>query len=368
MVRSPNPSPAATGALSLDTTSKLGPDTVGFRSSGQSPGRRTLHLVGPGAVGRRFLTGLAGSPFRVLAVTDSTATVFDREGLDLAAIGAHKVAGEPLATFAGAESVSTELAIELAAADFVVDATPSRPSDALAALGRVRAARRGGAFVALAGKNALALAAPELLLGSNRGTVGIQATLGGAGAQLVRELPELRVHCRGLALVGNVTTTVIIEAIENGASIDEGIAAADARGLLEPDRSLDLEGIDAATKLVAVQGAVFGERWLAAPDPVRVPRQSVYDLDPHEVRARSVRGATTRLVARRLASGQLRVAFEEVPVGSPLAAPADRVVYTYDLPAGLRVHTGLAVGYERTAAALREDCDAALRHCSEEVR
>ena len=40
-----------------------------------------------------------------------------------------------------------------------------------------------------------------------------------------------------------------------------------------------LDGVDAATKLVAVHGAVFGERWLASLDPLAVERQSVRELD-----------------------------------------------------------------------------------------
>ena len=58
--------------------------------------------------------------------------------------------------------------------------------------------------------------------------------------------------------------------------------------------------------------------------------------------------------------GDLRVRFEELPAGSPLVAPPDRVVYGYELDRGLRVHTGLAVGYERTAEALVQDVATAI--------
>lgn len=64
-----------------------------FHSSGQSPGLPTLHLVGPGRVGRCLLERLADAPIRLVAVTDSTATVFGRRGLDAAALAAHKAIG-----------------------------------------------------------------------------------------------------------------------------------------------------------------------------------------------------------------------------------------------------------------------------------
>lgn len=347
-------------ALSAATASKAGPDTVGFRSSGQSPGR-TLHLIGPGRVGRAFLRQLDGLGVVVVAVSDASATVFDRGGLPLAALVAHKQAGASLATWPRAERIPTELAVGLVGADVVVDATPTSRAGTEAALQRGRAALRGGAFLALCAKNALASATGEWLLGPHRGRVGIDAVLGGAGRALVRELAELRQHCRALALVGNVTTTVLVQAIEQGASIDEGIAEAQARGLLEPDPSLDLDGSDAATKLCAVWGAVFGETWAEPPAIERVQREDLRALDAALLRERARRGATTRLVARGSRAGtDLRVRFEEVPQGSPLAAPPDRVVYGYELGSGLRLHTGLAVGHERTAAALRGDVAAAL--------
>ncbi len=339
-----------------------------FRSSGQSPGVRTLHLVGPGQVGRSWLRQLAAAalPARVVAITDSSATVFDRAGVAADAIAAHKAAGGAIAALPGAEVIPTELAIRLVRADVVVDATPSTVADSAAAVARGRAALGNGAFLALSGKNALAAAAAQWLLGSSRGRVGVDAVLGGAGRALVRELEELRASCRAIVAVGNVTTTVIVDAIERGGSLDDGIAAARAHGLLEPDPTLDLDGSDAATKLRAVWTAVFGEVGGTHPGAAAVARDDVRALDVAAVRERAARGATTRLVARGDRAGALQVRFEELPRCSPLAAPPDRVVYGYELRAGLRLHVGDAVGFDRTAAALLADCAGAL--CAGELR
>jgi homoserine dehydrogenase len=346
------------------------PSGDAFRSSGQSPGQqspgqpsgqRTLHLIGPGAVGRAFLQQVGTLPVNVVAISDSTATAFDKRGLPVAAILQHKAAGGALASWPRAEAIPTELAVRIVGADIVVDCTPTREADTEAALARGRAALQNGAFLALCGKNAIAAAAPEWLLGAYSGRVGIHAVVGGAGQPLVRELAELREHCASVALVGNVTTTVLIEAIERGASLAEGIAAAQARGLLEPDPTLDLDGSDAATKLRLVWGAVFGQSWRTTPAAASIGRDDIRNCDPELLRERARRGATTRLVARGSRAGNdLRVQFEELPVGSPLAAPPDRVVYGYELPSGWRVHTGLAVGHERTAAALLADVAHAL--------
>lgn len=336
-----------------------------YHSSGQSPGPavtsrpRTLHLLGPGQVGRALLAQLATLPVRVVAVSDSTATAFDRDGLPVEALLAHKAQGRPLRDWPHAEALPTDLAVQLVDADLVVDATPTKAADTAAAVRRGRAALHNGAFLALCGKNALA-AAPEWLT-AFPGRIGIHAVLGGTGQSLVRELPELQATCQGLALVGNVTTTLLITAIEQGCSLAEGIERAQAQGLLEPDPTLDLDGSDAATKLRAVWGAVFGAADRRAPDVDEIPRDDIRALDPTLVRARALAGNTTRLVARGNRDGTgLRVAFEQLPLGSPLAAPPDRVVYAYQLPTGQRVHTGLAVGHERTAAALLADLRQAI--------
>lgn len=337
----------------------------GYLSSGQSPGdddAPRLHLVGPGQVGCAFLRQLATRPAAqrplLVAASDSTATVFARQGLDAAALAEHKRTGGHFADLAGAEAVSTELAIRLVAADVVVDATPSDAAGRDAAVRRAQAALQSGAAVVLASKNGLAHKAGSWLRPATRARFGVHAVLGGTGAELLHDLDELRRDCRGLALVGNVTTTAIVTAIENGASLAEGIAAAERLGYLEPGGTLDLDGSDAVTKLLCVFGAVFGESFTNPPAFAAVVREDVRDLDVELLRERARRGATTRLVARADRAGAaLAVRYEELPVGSPLAVPQDRVVYGYELPSGLRVHTGLGVGYERTAAALWVDVE-----------
>ncbi|HEB52689.1 MAG TPA: hypothetical protein ENI87_05495, partial [bacterium] len=315
----------------------------GFKSSGQSPGR-TLHLVGPGQVGRAFLrqfASRAGRAPRLVAVSDASGTVYDRGGLAPSELLAYKDGGGRLGELANAEAVPTELAIRVVAADVVVDATPSTLADTDAAVQRARAALQVAGALVLCSKNGLARCAAEWLSPRDRARVGMHAALGGTGANLVRELDELRRECREVALVGNVATTKVITAIERGRSLAEGIAEAQRCGFLEPDPALDLDGSDAAVKLLCVVGAVFGDTFTRPPALAAVKREDLRALDPELLRTRAARGATTRLVARATRGGDLRVTFEELPLGAPLAAPPDRVVYGYRLPAGLRVHTGL---------------------------
>jgi homoserine dehydrogenase len=59
--------------------------------------------------------------------------------------------------------------------------------------------------------------------------------------------------------VVNGTTQVILEEMAAGRSFDEALTAAQAQGIVEPDPSLDVDGWDAANKLVIFANAVLGQ-------------------------------------------------------------------------------------------------------------
>ena len=338
-----------TALASSTSHADLPADTTGNSSSGPSP---TLHLLGLGKVGQAVLEQLEGSPTLLLAATDSSATRHDRRGLVPSELLRAKRSKIPLVAFPGAEQLPLHLVLGLSRAEIVVDALPSTPLGGLAALERCRAVLRSGKKLVLASKDALAVGAESLLGEANVGRIGIQAALGGTGQALLAELGDLRAKCEEIAIVANASTTELILALEQGLALEEGIARCQARGVLESDPTLDLDGTDAATKLAIVARAVFGLPVHAA----AVPRQDARGLDPALVRARRLVGASTRLVGRATRDGRVQVSYEELPLGSVLRVPSDRVVYTYRRRDGTtRVHVGHAIGAKATATALLVD-------------
>ncbi|MCK5940946.1 MAG: hypothetical protein KAI24_03160, partial [Planctomycetes bacterium] len=149
---------------SSPTSSTAAGSKDAFLSSGQSPGepaadaRASLHLVGPGQVGRAFLRQLLqrGDAPRVVAISDRSGTTYRREGLPVEALLTHKAQGRALAAWPGAEAIPTELAIRVVSAEVVVDATPSAAEGTDDAIRRGDAALRSGAALALCSKSALA--------------------------------------------------------------------------------------------------------------------------------------------------------------------------------------------------------------------
>ncbi len=136
---------------------------------------------------------------------------------------------------------------------------------------------------------------------------------------LVRECLPLA-GLRGVRGVFTSTATVVLEAVEQGGTIDDGIAHAQRLGIAEADPSYDVDGWDSAVKLCAVANVLLG----TALRPAELPREGIRGLDAHDVRASRAAGVPWRLVGRvtRGADGVLRarVAPERCPVDDPLGA------------------------------------------------
>ena len=350
------------GALSLGLlgTPSRGAAGDAYHTSGPSPTGpvASVHLVGAGKVGRAFLDLLPTTALRLRGVTDSSGTMCSRARatvLDPAAIAAAKASGRRLVELDGAAELPAELAIGLVDADVIVDATPTDPRAPHAADARLRAALAGHGRVVVAAKDALARAWPQLSE-VDRQRVHFEAALGGTGARLRRERVQLAATTDELALVANATTSVLADELARGASWGAALQAARARGLLEADPTLDLDGTDAATKLALVCALL----WDVAVDPLHVARPHPQALDPDRVSFAASRGRSVRLVARARRGGRdLRVAWEELAVGSPLAVPGDRVAYTYVAACGVRLHVGTGIGAAAPAQALLRDVFAA---------
>ncbi len=315
-----------------------------YGSSGPSP----THLLGVGAVGRAWLHEFAHR-YSVVGATDRTGSILAPRGLPPQALAGHKEGGRALVDWLDHAVVSGHCEPSPRAA-IVLDATPTEPARGAADAVRIRGWLARGQRVALASKHAL-VADPSLL---DDPRIGANAVLGGTGAQLAAALPELRASGASVAMAGSATSTVILEALEAGGTLADGLATARARGVLEPDPELDLAGTDAVLKLALVAGALRGH----PVDPATLQVEDLRTVDPALVRARAARGTTTRLVGRAGPSGPLTLRYEELARSSPLAIPPTHLAYVYSLPSQRSVvHEGTGLGARGTAAAL--DLDAA---------
>ena len=194
------------------------------------------------------------------------------------------------------------------------EASSLEPFSGQPAVDHIRAALQIGAHAITANKGPLVHAAAELeqLAQANKVKFRYEATfMGGIPIySLLREcLPVAKLlRFRGLP---NSTSTVILEAWENGLSYEEGVRRAQEMGIAETDPSMDVDGWDSAVKIVGLANTVMNAN-LKLEDCTVV---GIRTLTPEQVRAAKLEGQPYRLVASLRLFGKAvmaRVAPEQV--------------------------------------------------------
>ena len=206
-------------------------------------------------------------------------------------------------------------------ADVVFEAIALDPHSGQPALDYLRAAIEQGAHAISANKGPLVHGYRELLrLAAHRGRQFRfeAAVMDGAPVfSLVRECLPLA----GLSAVRGVftsTATVVLEAVEEGLSIDAGIARAQRLGIAEADPSYDVDGWDSAVKLCAVGNVLLGGDLR----PGDVAREGIRSLTEMAVQQACAEGRPFRLIGEVERDGdgivRARVAPRQCALGEPL--------------------------------------------------
>lgn len=255
----------------------------------------------------------------------------DERGLDPATVAPGAACGDVRAWLAAAR------------ADVVFEAIALEPHTGEPALGYLRAALEHGAHAISANKGPVVHGYRELTRLADH--VGRRyrfesAVMDGAPVfSLVRACLPLA-GLRAVRGVFTSTATLVLEAVEDGLTIEQGVARAQRLGVAEADPSYDVDGWDSAVKLCAVANVLLG----ADLRPPHVDRRGIRELDADAVRRARAEGSPWRLVGRveRDAPGAVvaaRVAPERVPADDPLAAArGTSLVMHYDaevFPGGL---------------------------------
>jgi homoserine dehydrogenase len=248
-----------------------------------------IALAGLGNVGASMLSILAkeidsiqkryGVNFQVTGVAELGGGAIDDNGLDLELLlstlkDKGLVSNLPSVGRPGMQSMEL---LDLARPDFFLEATPVNLKTGEPGLSSVRASLGKGIHTVLANKGPAALAFKDLaeLSDLGQGWGRNYGDLETANSDLPKlrfsacvagSLPSINIGLRDLAgcqilkleAVFNGTTQYIIRAMESGQSYDEALADAQRRGIAETDPSLDVDGWDAAAKLVIAVNSVLG--------------------------------------------------------------------------------------------------------------
>ena len=355
-----------------------------------------LIMTGLGNVGRSFLDIINsradmlreryGVAFTVVGVADTGGTAVNKAGLDITTLLETKQAGRSVATIGGIGHPGMS-GIELARlveADLLLESTLVDLVDGQPGLDIVRTALGRGIHAVVANKGPLALAYGELAALSDLGRgeeeerrqgeeeerqssdeteihtlpcLRFSACVGGALPSVNIGLRDL-VGCRieRVEAVLNGTTHLILRRMEAGSDYADALAEAQRRGVAEADPTLDVEGWDAASKLVILANAVLRRPTTLAD----VTREGITKLTAAELLAARTRGE--QIVLLCLAEGvgdeyRLSVQPTALPLDHPLARMSGEemgIVYHTDI-AGRSSATSLERGPMPTAAAMLRD-------------
>jgi homoserine dehydrogenase len=234
----------------------------------------------------------------------------------------------------------------------------------------LRTALDAGTAVVTANKMLLAESgeALEAQARRSRAALRFEAAVAG-GTPLLSVIAEdlVAVRIERIRGVINGTTNWILDSMEtSGLDLAEAVAAARAAGYAEADPSLDIEGIDAAHKLVILGRLAFG-LWIpvaavrrVATEPPGAGGPGIAGVTRADIEAARAQGQHVRLVAevrRRGADIEAEVVPRQLLPDDPLAAArgVTNIVAIEGQPVGSVTISGPGAGGPATAAAVIAD-------------
>ena len=279
-------------------------------------------VVGFGTIGQGFARILSergealarhGARVQVVGVMDSKSAIVDPRGLEVARLLSTKKSTGAV----GKDKMDLQEVMTKADADAVVELTPGTMSGE-PALSHIKSALGASKNVITANKMPLALHFNALNRAAERRHVRLlySACVGGGlpilefGRECAAAEPVDKIEG-----VVNATTNFILSEMEKGVRYGSALKQAQTLGYAEPDPSFDVDGLDAACKIVILANHVMGAGFKL--NDVK-PLSGIGGITPARVVGARRNGNALRLVAK--ASRTPSVALTEVPANSPLAA------------------------------------------------
>ncbi len=313
-----------------------------------------IALIGLGSVGRGVTKVLLGEErFRIVAAADSKSGVFDPAGLDIEEVLAKKKktgrCGDPAWPAA-------RIAAE-AEYDILVEVIPTNAETGEPALFIIRSAIMRGKHVVTSNKGPVSLASKELLRLAEQNNVGFlfEGTVAGA-------VPILRGIKYGLAgnkikalygILNGTCNYILTRMEEEGLTYIQALAEARDLGYAEADPTYDINGTDAAIKLVILANTMLGMDVKLAD----VKRTGISDLTVDALWMAEETGHSIRLIASLYPEKNLlEVSPRLISKTNPLVVSGTLNAVTVETEyAGAITFIGRGAGSVETASAILAD-------------
>ena len=293
---------------------------------------------------------------RIVGVFDSGGGVADRSGLEPdGLIRAKRESGTVGGGRPGSRgSMSGTRMIADMDADVLIETTASNYADAEPGMTHITTAMKNGMHVISVNKGPLALAFPSLveLATYNQVMFRFSGTVGGGTPILDYAKNSLNgERITSFAGILNGTTNYILTNMASGMSFEDALGDAKGRGYVEADESLDLDGLDAAAKLVILANWVMGIN-VTMPD---IECTGIRDVTGGDIRRAAGNDSAIKLIAS-CDGRELRVGPREVPNDDPLCVNGtlNAIAFTSE-HSGTQTIIGRGAGGMETASSILRD-------------
>ena len=291
---------------------------------------------------------------RIVGVFDSKGCVYKNSGLDLKKlINAKKRTDSVRGYDNSIPQISGLNMIKNLDADVLIETTASNYKDAEPGMSHIIMAMKSKMHVISVNKGPLALAFPSLmeLATFNQVLLRFSGTVGGGTPILDYAKNSLRgeriVSFQGIL---NGTTNYILTNMGNGMSFNEALTDAQNKGYVEADESLDLDGFDAAAKLVILANWIMGMK-VTMPDIIR---KGIRGVSTDDIKNAEQNSSSIKLIAS--CDKEVKVSPIEIKKNNPLCVDGtlNAISFTSE-HSGTQTIIGRGAGGIETASSILRD-------------
>lgn len=291
---------------------------------------------------------------RVVAVFDSKGSAIESSGLNLnRLIETKKKYGTVKKYSKNSNNMSSVELINNVEADVLIETTVSNYKDAEPGMSHIITAMKKGMHVISVNKGPLALAFPSLLelATYNQVLFRFSGTVGGGTPILDYAKNSLKGE-RIISFAGilNGTTNYILTNMAKGMSFDAALKDAKNKGYVEADESLDLDGLDAAAKLVILANWIMDMKVVLSD----VKRTGIRNVSKKDIDEAKKKNCAVKLIAS--CNKELIVSPKEIPLDDPLCVNGtlNAISFTSE-HSGTQTIIGKGAGGIETASAILRD-------------
>ena len=323
-------------------------------------------MVGWGVVGQSFaqiitqrkreLDRKYGFRPRIVAIVDKKGAAINPKGLDIEEMLALKKEKGTVSAGVqhGHSGMSALETIESVEAEAMVEVTPTNIETAEPGLSYIKTAFRTGKHVVTTNKGPLALALPALteLADYNNVCLRFSGTVG-AGTPILEFAKNCLQGDRIVSIRGilNGTSNYILSQMdEKHITFDEALKEAQKLGYAEADPTMDVDGYDAAAKLVIMANWIMDKKVTIKDVKIR----GIRGVSAQNIEDAAKKGSTIKLIGS--IEETLKVEPTQISKHDPLAVDGALNAVTFvSESAGEQTIIGLGAGGTETASAVLRD-------------